>query len=164
MVVTILFYNNICYDFKNGGERMKAKLCAAIGIVGSGIVSILGGWDSALQTLLIFMAADYVTGLIVAGVFHNSQKTDTGTLESRAGFKGLIRKCMILFFIIIANRVDLLMGVSYFRECVIISFITNELISIIENAGLMGVPIPPIITNAIDVLKKKGEKPNEQNS
>lgn len=63
---------------------MKNEICAAIGIVGGAIASLLGGWDTALQTLIIFMAIDYITGLIVAGVFHTSPKTKTGTLESRA--------------------------------------------------------------------------------
>lgn len=71
---------------------MKNEICAAIGIVGGAIASLLGGWDTALQTLIIFMAIDYITGLIVAGVFHTSPKTKTGTLESRAGWKGLCRK------------------------------------------------------------------------
>lgn len=65
---------------------MKNEICAAIGIVGGAIASLLGGWDTALQTLIIFMAIDYITGLIVAGVFHTSPKTKTGTLESRAGW------------------------------------------------------------------------------
>lgn len=139
----------------------KATLCGAIGAIGSGIAAALGGWDTSLQTLLIFIAADYVTGLIVAGIFHKSTKTDTGTLESRAGFKGLIRKCMILLYVLISNRLDIVLGIDYCRNLVIIGFIANELISITENLGLMGLPIPSPITNAIDILKKKGEVTHE---
>lgn len=71
---------------------MKEWICTAIGVAGSFIASMFGGWDAALATLVIFMAIDYVTGLIVAGVFHNSGKTENGALESRAGWKGLCRK------------------------------------------------------------------------
>ena len=117
-----------------------------------------GGWDQALVTLIIFMAIDYISGLIVAGVFHNSKKTSTGTLESRTGWKGLCRKCMTLLFVLVAYRLDLAIGVDYIRDAVIIGFIANELISIVENAGLMGIPLPAVITNAIDILTQKAEK------
>lgn len=134
---------------------MKNMVCTAAGIVGSLIASLFGGWTASLTTLLIFMAIDYLSGLIVAGVFHRSPKTETGALESRAGFKGLIRKLMILFFVLIGHRLDLAVGAGYIRDAVCIGFIVNELISIAENAGLMGLPVPAVITNAIDILKKK---------
>lgn len=134
---------------------MKERLCTGIGVVGGFIASLFGGWDAALITLLMFMAIDYISGLIVAGVFHNSKKTETGALESKAGWKGLCRKCMTLLFVLIAYRLDLALGVSYIRDTVIIGFMANELISIVENAGLMGLPLPAVITKAIDVLTKK---------
>ena len=134
---------------------MKEGLCTGIGVVGGFIASLFGGWDAALITLLMFMAIDYISGLVVAGVFHNSNKTETGTLESKAGWKGLCRKCMTLLFVLIAYRLDLALGVSYIRDAVIIGFMANELISIVENAGLMGLPLPAVITKAIDVLTKK---------
>lgn len=134
---------------------MKEGLCTGIGVVGGFIASLFGGWDAALITLLMFMVIDYISGLIVAGVFHNSNKTETGTLESKAGWKGLCRKCMTLLFVLIAYRLDLALGVAYIRDAVIIGFMANELISIVENAGLMGLPLPAVITKAIDVLTKK---------
>ena len=134
---------------------MKNSICTGIGIAGSFIASFFGGWTASLTTLLIFMMIDYVSGLIVAGVFHNSPKTETGALESRAGFKGLIRKFMILLFVLIGYRLDVAVGTTYIRDAVCIAFIANELLSIVENAGLMGIPIPAVITNAIDILKKK---------
>lgn len=136
---------------------MKEGICTSIGVVGSFVVSLFGGWDSGLMTLLIFMAIDYASGLLVAGIFHNSNKTDTGTLESTAGWKGLFRKVMTLLFVLIAYRLDLALGVKYIRDAVIIGFMVNELISIVENAGLMGLPLPSIIAEAIDVLTKKSE-------
>lgn len=136
---------------------MKSIVLTIVGAVGSFIAGLLGGWDSSLITLFIFMSIDYITGLIVAGVFHKSKKTESGALESRAGFKGLIKKCMILLYVIIANRLDMELGIDYCRTGVCIAFMTNELISIVENGGLMGLPIPKIITNAIDLLNKKGD-------
>lgn len=136
---------------------MKAKILSLLGCAGSVIASLFGGWDAALVTLLIFMAIDYISGLIVAGVFHKSPKTDTGSLESGTGWKGLCRKVMTLLFVWVAYRIDLTIGTNYIRDAVIIAFIANELISIVENAGLMGVPMPDVIVKAIDVLQKKGK-------
>ena len=136
---------------------MKTTLTAIIGAVGSLIASLFGGWDAAMTTLIIFMSIDYITGLIVAGVFHKSNKSETGSLESKAGWKGLCRKGVSLLIILIAYRLDLLMGSSYIKDAVIIAFIVNESISIIENAGLMGIEIPPPIEKAIEILKKKDD-------
>ena len=121
---------------------MKEGLCTAVGVVGSAIAAAFGGWDQALVTLVIFMVIDYLSGLIVAGIFHNSRKTENGALESRAGWKGLCRKGVTLLFVLIAYRLDLALGVNYIRNAVIIGFMANELISITENAGLMGIPLP----------------------
>lgn len=140
---------------------MKRVICTVVGMVGGFIASLFGGWSTGLVTLLIFMSIDYLSGLIVAGVFHNSPKTGTGTLESRAGWKGLCRKCMTLIFVLIAYRLDLELSTNYIRDAVIIGFMANELISIVENAGLMGIPLPPVITKAIDVLTKKAESDNQ---
>lgn len=134
----------------------KNILISIVGIIGSAIASAFGGWTTGLTTLVIFMAIDYVTGLIVAGVFHKSTKTETGTLESRAGFKGLCRKGAMLLIVLVACRLDLTLSTTYIKDAVIIAFIANEAISIIENAGLMGVPMNDTLKNAIDVLQKKG--------
>ena len=140
---------------------MKAGILTAVGAAGSIIASLFGGWDTALVTLIIFMGGDYLTGLIVAGVFHNSEKTASGTLESRAGWKGLCRKGVSLLVVLVACRLDLIMGSDFIRDAVVIAFIANETISIIENAGLMGVPIPAAITRAIDVLNAKANQETE---
>ena len=140
---------------------MKGYFMTTIGLVGSFIASLFGGWDAALTTLVIFMGIDYVTGLIVAGVFHNSGKTESGALESRAGWKGLCRKGMTFLIVLIACRLDLIMNTNFVRDAVVIGYIANETISIVENAGLMGLPIPSAITKAIEVLTKKNEKEGE---
>ena len=140
---------------------MKNGLCTIVGTVGGFIATLFGGWDTALATLLIFMAVDYATGLIVAGVFHKSQKTENGALESRAGWKGLCRKGTSLLVVLVAYRLDLVIGSNFVKDATIIAFIANETISIIENAGLMGAPIPAVIVKAIDVLKQKADDSQE---
>lgn len=140
---------------------MKNVIISVVGAVGGFLASCFGGWTESLTTLLIFMAIDFVAGLICAGVFHKSQKSESGALESKASFKGLCRKGVILLIVLVGHRIDLAIGASYVRDAVCIAFIVNETLSIIENAGLMGVPIPKIITNAIEILKKKGSDNNE---
>ena len=138
-------------------KQIQLIFFGAVGAVGGAFASFFGGWDAALTTLLIFMGIDYLTGLIVAGVFHKSQKTKTGSLESRAGWKGLCRKGVTLLIVLVACRLDLLTGSTFIRDAVVIAFVVNETLSIIENAGLMGVPIPSVIVKAIEVLKKRSE-------
>lgn len=136
---------------------MKETICVVLGMIGSTIASFFGGWNAGLTTLVIFMAIDYLSGLVVAGVFHKSNKSDTGSLESYAGWKGLCRKIYTLVIVLVAYRLDLVIGTSYIRDATVIAFITNETISLVENAGLMGVPLPKVVTRAIDILQKKTE-------
>ncbi|WP_077611980.1 phage holin family protein [Clostridium sp. Marseille-P2415] len=138
---------------------MKNTLCTVSGVVGSFIASLFGGWDTGIGTLVLFMAVDFFSGLAVAGVFHKSKKTESGALESKAGWKGICRKCMTFLFVLVAHRLDLAIGTSYIRDTVIIGFMANELISIVENAGLMGLPLPSVMARAIDILNKKAEAP-----
>ena len=138
---------------------MRASvLYSIVGVIGGFIATMFGGWSEALITLIIFMSIDYITGLAVAGIFKKSKKSENGALESRAGFKGLCRKGVALLIVLIATRLDIMMSTTYIRDAVIIAFIANECISIIENAGLMGVPVPSVIARAIDVLRKDSEK------
>ncbi|MFV0242571.1 MAG: holin family protein [Lacrimispora sphenoides] len=136
---------------------MKNILCTAAGVAGSFIASLFGGWDTGIGTLMLFMVIDFLSGLAVAGVFKNRTKTESGTLESKASWKGLCRRCMTLLFVLVAHRLDLAIGTNYIRDMVVIGFIANELISIVENAGLMGLPLPAVLIKAIDVLKNKAE-------
>lgn len=138
--------------------KIKNLINTVIGFAGSFIASLFGGWDAAIVTLIIFMAADYITGLIVAGVFRASKKSENGALESRAGWKGLCRKGVTLLIVLIATRLDIAVGTTYIRDAVVIAFVADEALSIIENAGLMGIPIPAVIREMIDVLKKGSEK------
>lgn len=136
----------------------KEAVAASIGAIGGYIAYLFGGWDASLATLIIFMGIDYVTGLVVAGVFNASPKSPNGALESRAGFKGLCRKGMALLVVLVACRLDMAIGTSYLRDTVVIAFIVNETISIIENAGLMGIRVPKMLVKAVDVLKGKAER------
>lgn len=137
---------------------MKETILAIVGIIGAAIAHVFGGWNAAMGTLLIFMGIDYLSGLIVAGIFHASPKSEGGALESKAASKGLIRKGMALLVVLIGARLDLLLGTDYIRDGIIIAFVVNELLSIVENMGLMGVPFPEPLKNAIELLKGRTVK------
>jgi len=135
----------------------KVTVLTVIGAIGSFIANLFGGWTSDLVTLIIMMGIDFTMGLLIAAVWHKSGKSENGALSSWSAWKGLCRKCISLLFVLIAYRLDIVIGVDYIRTAVIIGFIVNELISIVENAGIMGVPIPGVIAKAIDMLKQKSE-------
>lgn len=137
---------------------MKNTALTTAGALG-GIISVLfGGWNTAMTTLAVFMAADYITGFAVAAVFKKSPKSETGALESRAGYKGLLRKGAVLLTVIIAHRLDCALGTGFIKDGVITAYILNEAVSVTENIGLMGVPLPKVILKAIDILKEKSEE------
>ena len=137
--------------------NIKAWVLAAVGAVGGAISAAMGGWSQMLTALLIVMGADYLTGLIVAGVFHRSGKSADGSLESRAGFKGLCRKGAMLLVVLLAARLDLVMGTGFIRDGAALAFLANELLSVVENVGLMGVPVPKVIAGAISVLQSRAD-------
>ena len=106
-------------------------------------------------TLLVFMAIDYLMGLACAGIFQKSPKTESGGLQSKVGWKGLCRKVATLALVVVAVQVDAVLHTSYVRDGVCIAFMANELISMVENVGLMGVQFPEPLRKAIDLLQKK---------
>jgi toxin secretion/phage lysis holin len=136
---------------------IKNGIIATLAVVGGIISNLLGGWDTALQVLIICMAVDYITGLIVAGVFRHSRKTESGALDSRAGFKGLIRKFSTLLVVLLAAQLDTVIGGTFSRTAVILFFCANESLSVLENVGLMGVEYPKFLKNALEALKDKGD-------
>lgn len=140
-------------------EKTYIFLCSTLGIVGSFIAGFFGGWDAGMITLITFMCIDYISGIIVAGVFKKSNKSETGALSSKVGWLGLCKKVMTLLIVVVGYRLDLLIKTDYIRDAVVIGFAANELISIIENAGLMGLPLPHVLIEAIEVLK--GEQNHE---
>ena len=135
--------------------EIKIWFLSALGFIGGGLVALLGGWDVALTALIILMGVDYLTGILVAGVFKASPKSECGSLESKAGFKGMVRKGCMLLIVLVAVQLDLVLNTDIVRSFSIIAFCANEVISIIENAGLMGIRIPTVITNAIELLNEK---------
>lgn len=132
---------------------IKIFILSGVACVGAAITSLFGGWNGAMTTLVILMLIDYITGIIVAGVFHNSPKCSGGALSSAVGFKGICRKFVILLIIVVACRVDLLLETNIIRDATCIGFCANELVSITENAGLMGIPLPRKLVEAIEVLR-----------
>lgn len=137
--------------------NIKTILFSIYSITCVGFTFLLGKVNLQIIILSIIMLIDYILGIILAGIFHKSPKSETGRLESKAGFKGIIRKAAYFVVVIIANFTDLISGNSFIRDCVIVCLIINDIISIIENLGFMGVPIPKVLINAIDILKRKSE-------
>lgn len=136
---------------------LKNSVLTALAAVGGGLAGVLGGWDTALKALVWFMAADYVTGLMVAGFFQRSDKSESGGLDSHAGFLGLCRKGAVILAVLVAARLDTVTGGSYIRSAVIFFFLGNEGLSILENLGLMGVPYPEKLKKALNALRDKSE-------
>ena len=134
---------------------MKDTVCTVLGILGSAVCWAFGGWDTAMMTLLVCISVDYISGSIVALVFHKSDKTESGAYNSAYGLKGLCKKCLMLLFVLVAVQVDRVLGADYVRDAVCIGFSVNEILSIIENLGLAGIPMPEAIIKALEQLQKK---------
>lgn len=114
------------------------------------VSQLFGGWDAMMNGLLVFIAVDYLTGLI-AGI---TQKK----LSSRTGFTGLLKKIVIFLLVLIAAQVDRITGNSepYFRMATALFYIANEGISILENAALMGLPIPKVLRDILIRIQETG--------
>lgn len=134
--------------------NFKNVMLAAVGALGSILAACVGGWSEGVKTFFIFMALDWMTGNMVPVIFKTSRKTDDGRYSSAVGLKGIAKKCVMIIFVGAAYRVDLLLNTGeMFRDGVMTAFIVNELMSIIENARDMGVPIPDIILNMVSAIK-----------
>ena len=134
---------------------MKESVCTALGILGGTLAAAFGGWDAAMSALMVCISVDYISGSLVALVFHSSKKSKTGAYNSAYGLKGLCKKGLMLLFVLVAVQVDRLIGSDYVRDTVCIGFCTNEILSIIENLGLAGVPMPQAVIKALEQLQKK---------
>ena len=130
---------------------------ATSGLLGGIVSAIIGGWDLALETLAIIMALDYLTGLIVAGVFHRSPKSEGGALSSKAAFAGLCKKALILIFVVAFHQADRLTGKTFFRDGCCTAFFIAEFISVTENIGLV-MPLPAFVSRALDWFREKGDR------
>lgn len=126
--------------------------------IGSAVSYFIGGVDTMFVVLCVFLLVDYVSGIIVASVFKKSTKTETGKLNSTVSFKGLCKKLFVVILVGVAHLLDVVLDTSFIRGGVVVAFISNETISIIENAGLMGIPIPAPLQKAIDILQDREVK------
>lgn len=135
--------------------RVKNIIIMIFGPIGSLLSFLLGGFDSVMIALLIFMVIDFLSGLILAIVFKKSKKTESGRLSSQAGILGLTKKIFILFLVAVSTQLDIILGTTFIRDGTVIGFISMEGISIIENASLAGLPIPRVIKNALEIISKK---------
>ena len=138
-----------------GVKPMKELFCTVVGMAGGLAAWAFGGWDTALVALMICIAVDYISGSVVALVFHNSRKTASGAYNSAYGLKGLCKKGLMLLFVVVAVQADRLLGSDYVRDAVCIGFCVNEIFSIVENLGLAGVPLPKAVTKALEQLQSK---------
>lgn len=119
------------------------------GAAGACASFLFGGWSAALGTLFFFVFADYLTGVFAAG--------SKGELSSKAGVKGISKKVFIFLLVAVAHHVDLYLGAgSTFRDGTVVFFVANEALSILENTGRMGVPVPPKFAEMIETLRGKG--------
>ncbi|PRT04780.1 phage holin family protein [Bacillus wiedmannii] len=115
----------------------------------------LGGWDTTLKVLVIMAAIDYLTGVIAAGF--------NGELKSKVGFKGIAKKVVLFLLVAAAAQADAIVGTnSALREATIFFFIGNELLSLLENAGRMGIRLPSALTNAVEVLGGRSKKTSSE--
>ena len=134
---------------------MKEGICTLTGILGAALCWAFGGWDAAMAALLVCISVDYISGSLVALVFHKSSKTESGAYNSLYGLKGLCKKGLMLLFVLVAVQIDRLLGTAYVRDAVCIGFCTNEVLSIIENLGLAGIPLPEAVIKALEQLQHK---------
>lgn len=134
---------------------MKETVCTVLGVIGAPVAAAFGGWDAALAALLVCIGVDYISGSLVALVFHKSTKSESGAYNSAYGLKGLCKKGLMLLFVLVAVQIDRLLGSAYVRDAVCIGFCSNEVLSIVENLGLAGVPMPQAVVKALEQLQKK---------
>lgn len=143
-------------------DKIKYIIIGAAGIAGIIASKWLGGSDKMLFALLVAMAVDYITGLIVAGIFKRSPKTEGGGLNSRAGLQGLVRKVGMLFLVVVAVQLDIMAGTNIARDFTIMFLFANEGLSILENLALMGIPMPGFLRKALEVMRDKSDAGTSQ--
>lgn len=132
---------------------MKETFYTTLTAIGTGIVTtLLGGWDRALEILLIFIVLDYLTGIGAA--------IKNKTLRSSVGFTGLLKKGSIFLIVILAAQLDRITGnaATVFRTATAFFFIANDGLSILENVGEMGVKLPSFIANALVKMRDANDK------
>ncbi|MFZ3589351.1 phage holin family protein [Bacillus sp. DJP31] len=131
--------------------KIEVPLTIFLSVIGSLTSYMFGGWGSLLSILTFMIVVDYFTGIIVAGI--------EGKISSRLGFRGIMKKIFIFVLVSVAHMIDLVLGDQHMiRDATICFYIMNEFVSIIENAGRSGLPVPSFLINAIELLKTKANK------
>lgn len=139
-------------------DTPKGFVSTVIGVIGGFVTSAFGGWSLALSCVLWCMAIDFITAMINAIFFKNSDKTISGTLSSSVFFVGLVKKMVMLSFIVLGNQIDVAYNMTYVKDALCLAITVGELTSIIENAKLMGIKIPKPLADIVDVLNSKQER------
>ena len=139
-------------------ELWEKSVKAGAAILGA-LAGLFGEWNALLTVLCVSMLLDYASGLIVA-FCGKSPKTENGLPSSKIGFIGLSRKGFILIMVLLATLLDRALGTEamIFQSATACYYVANEGISILENAGLIGLPVPKVIERALGKLKEPGEK------
>lgn len=138
-------YGGVMMD-NNFAIWIKRILLAAGGV----ITTILGGWDMLLKTLVLLVITDYILGITAAGI--------NGEVNSNVGFKGIFRKVILFVPVGVAYALDQVLGSEVLRNMAIWFYIGNEGISIVENLGKAGVPIPKFMREILVQLKDTSDK------
>lgn len=135
-------------------DKIIKGACAVAGA----IAGIFGEWNALLTILAVCMVLDYISGLIVAAM-GKSNKTEGGGIDSKAGFIGLAKKALIMLIVLLATVLDKALGTDrmVFQTAAACYYIANEGISIIENAGKIGVPVPGALKKALEQLRDKND-------
>ena len=134
--------------------KVKQVISLVIGALTTGVLKIIGEPTQDLKILLLLMVIDLIVGFTVSAVWHKSSKTKSGKVSSKVMFKGIVKKILTLVLVVVAYQIDILLGYDVIRHVVIIAFIVQEIISIIENIAITGIKAPDIITKALDVLER----------
>lgn len=131
--------------------KMESIIKYASAGIGAVISFVFGGWSTLLSILLAFVVIDYVSGFVAAGI--------EGKLSSNIGMKGIAKKVAVFFVVAVAHMMDVALGYDghILRDATIFFFLANEALSILENAGRIGVPVPGALKKAIDILNEKSE-------
>lgn len=130
-----------------------------IGTTGGFLSTMIGGFSYSLQTLVILIGIDYITSLICSLFFKKSKISKKEHYDSKAGIQYLLRKAAIFIAVIVAYQLDFIAETGGgIREAVILFFIAHEGFAIVENLGLMGVPIPAVMKKAFKLLESDEEQ------
>ena len=150
------------YDWANSAHSVIVVTILPIfydSLTSNGVHAVAnwGTCTSIAMLLVALMAADYLTGVLVAAVWQRSDKSATGALDSKAGFRGLVKKGMILLLVWLGVLLDEAVGAGYVRMAVVLFFLGNEGLSLLENLGLMGIPFPAFLRRALEALREQGD-------